>query len=397
MMHASGEKVIEESIPAAQEDAGEHGTGIDVRGVIKTFAETPAVRNVSFQVPDGQFCTLLGPSGCGKTTTLRLIAGLDRADAGTIWIRNRLVSGPRRHVPADKRHIGFVFQAYALWPHMSVFDQVAYPLRVHGKPKAPVDERVAEVLAIVGLGHESHRYPAELSGGQQQRVALARALVGEPDVLLLDEPLSNLDTELRAQMRKELHRLHQQIGITTVYVTHDQMEALSLSDIVVFMQHGDVVEIGGPTEMYERPSRMETAVFIGGANTVYGTIVDSAPERARIRLRDGTTVTARAGHPGLEPGDPAVLAVKPVDIVDSLGTEPNRIVGTVVSRLYFGGHVLMSAVVDGVEWHAHASRSNSTRPGDTIRLTFQEERALIYRDSRASTVTATDNGSIDAL
>src|SRR5487761_1163298 len=226
---------------------------IEVTGLRKAFGSTAAVDTISFTVPDGTFTTLLGPSGCGKTTTLRMLAGLERPDGGEIRIGDSVVfsSESKKFVPVESRNVGIVFQSYALWPHMNVFDHVAYPLRVRRKRPEDIRRRVRSALELVGLADHMDRYPSEVSGGQQQRVALARALVLDPAVLLLDEPLSNLDAALRTSMRAELSRLHRETGVTTVYVTHDQSEALNLSDQILLMQTGEIVERGSPTEIYE--------------------------------------------------------------------------------------------------------------------------------------------------
>jgi iron(III) transport system ATP-binding protein len=229
-----------------------------------------AIDGIDFEVPRGKFFTLLGSSGCGKSTTLRSIAGLERPDNGEIRIAETTVfsSAKRVYVPTNKRSIGMVFQSYAIWPHMTVEENVAYPLRVKRVPRAEVRARVEEALEIVGLDGMGSRPAPRLSGGQQQRVALARALVAAPEVLLLDEPLSNLDAKLRAHMRVELKRLQSQIGITTIYVTHDQAEALAMSDEIAVMSHGKIMQCGTPDEIYHSPRNQFTAEFIGSTNLI---------------------------------------------------------------------------------------------------------------------------------
>lgn len=240
-----------------------------------------AVKGLTFDVPKGAFFTLLGPSGCGKTTTMRMLAGLERPDEGEIKIGDAVVysAGRRIDVPPHKREISMVFQSYAIWPHMSVAENVAYPLKVMKRPRDEVRERVSRVLDMVGLDGMESRPATRLSGGQQQRVALARALVPEPQVLLLDEPLSNLDAQLRAHMRTELKELQARIGVTTLYVTHDQEEALSLSDDLIVMNLGEIVQRGSPSDVYFRPRRKFAAEFIGTTNLITGT--------ARGPLREG--------------------------------------------------------------------------------------------------------------
>src|SRR6266516_7717620 len=232
---------------------------VTLTDVTRRFGGVTAVDGVSLDVREGEFLTLLGPSGCGKTTTLRMIAGFERPDAGQIRFGGQDVT----HVPANRRNIGFVFQNYALFPHLSVFENVAYGLRVRGLPADVAARRVGDVLALVGLAGYEQQFSAQLSGGEQQRVALARAIVIEPRVLLFDEPLSNLDAKLRVQMRQEIRALQRRLGITTVYVTHDQEEAMAVSDRIVVMDRGSVVQEGTAEDLYYRPASQFVAGFIG--------------------------------------------------------------------------------------------------------------------------------------
>ena len=230
--------------------------------------EARAVQGVSFEVPAGSFFVLVGPSGCGKSTTMRMLAGLERPDEGTIVMADKVVASPKTgvFVPPNKRSIGMVFQSYAIWPHMTVAGNVGYPLKVKRVDKREIARRVDEVLDVVGLEGLGGRSATKLSGGQQQRVALARALVGRPDVLLLDEPLSNLDAKLRTQMRTELKRIQASLGVTTIYVTHDQTEALSMADELAVMSKGFVMQSGAPADIYHRPRNRFAASFIGSSN-----------------------------------------------------------------------------------------------------------------------------------
>jgi iron(III) transport system ATP-binding protein len=274
---------------------------ITVRGLVKRYdgrdVERNAVNNISFEIPEGQLFTLLGPSGCGKTTTLRMIAGLERPSAGEISIDGTPVfsSATGQYVPANKRPIGMVFQSYAIWPHMTVFENVAFPLTVgnHKPSKALVEEKVMRALDLVGLAQVAKRSATALSGGQQQRVALARALVREPRVLLLDEPLSNLDAQLRERMREEIREVQQKLGITAVYVTHDQNEALAISDNIMLMSGGEIVEIGQPQDIYRAPKAAFTATFIGVANEIPGTVRRTA-EGASLVTPHGSMALASA-------------------------------------------------------------------------------------------------------
>jgi iron(III) transport system ATP-binding protein len=268
---------------------------IQTKELTKTFRtehETVhAMDNLSLTVEPHSFFTLLGPSGCGKSTLLRCIAGLERPDEGDIQIGERAVfsSSAKLNLPPNRRHIGMVFQSYAIWPHMTVFENVAFPLQV--RRMGDVKERVQKALAMVDLNHVADRYASRLSGGQQQRIAFARAVVAEPEVLLLDEPLSNLDAALREQMRGELRKFQERLGITTVYVTHDQAEALSMSDRIAVMQGGRFVEIGAPEQLYDRPRKGFTARFLGGANILEG-IVESIEGELRVRTATGLMRTA---------------------------------------------------------------------------------------------------------
>ncbi|WP_089721875.1 ABC transporter ATP-binding protein, partial [Candidatus Entotheonella palauensis] len=238
---------------------------VQVRGLKKHFGPEVAVAGIDFEVPEGHFVTLLGPSGCGKTTTLRCLAGLERPDAGEIDIGEQCVAAPSRNiwVPPEKRNMGMVFQSYAVWPHLTVFDNIAYGLRVRGMGRSEIAKRTQETLDLVGLSGFADRYATQLSGGQQQRVSLARALAYNPRVILFDEPLSNLDAKLREHMRLELTRLQQRLGITAVYVTHDQSEALVMSDTIIVMNHGHILQQGAPEAIYAEPASRFVADFVG--------------------------------------------------------------------------------------------------------------------------------------
>ncbi len=265
---------------------GEPGIGeavLSLDGVSKLFGPTPAVDRASLEIRRGELFTLLGPSGCGKTTTLRLVAGLEHPDAGEITLRGRLVaSAPRRlFVAPHKRNLGMVFQSYAIWPHMTVFDNVAYPLELRGARRPVIEDKVARVLGLVGLDGLENRSATLLSGGQMQRLALCRALVYEPDLLLLDEPFSNLDAKLREQMRLEVKLLQRRLGITVLFVTHDQVEALSLSDRIAVMQRGRVEQVGPPRRLYERPDSPFVRDFLGQTVIPSGGSCGSTWSRAR--------------------------------------------------------------------------------------------------------------------
>jgi iron(III) transport system ATP-binding protein len=285
---------------------------IAVRDLVVRYGGVVAVRGVTFTVGAGEHLTLLGPSGCGKTTTLRAIAGLEKPASGEILIGGVPVFSPSVNVPAERRGLSMVFQSYAIWPHMSVFDNVAYGLRVRKRPETEVTARVREALDLVQLGELGTRGASKLSGGQQQRVALARAFVFSPSVLLFDEPLSNLDAKLRAEMRVELKELQRRLDITSVYVTHDLEEALAISDRIVVMRDGVIEQVGTPGEIYDRPRNTFVADFVGSANLIGG--------RRRTDLeRDGLVVIQTAGGAlvhgtaaGRLAGNEALLAVRTI-------------------------------------------------------------------------------------
>ncbi len=288
--------------------------GIKLVNLTKKFGEVVAVDHISLEIKDGEFMTLLGPSGCGKTTTLRMIAGLEIPTDGEIYLGDKLVSSPAKNifVPPEKRNIGMVFQNYAVWPHMTVFDNVAYPLKIKKVPKDEIARRVKQVLELVKLGGMENRYPHQLSGGQQQRVALARALVMEPEVLLLDEPLSNLDAKLREEMRFEIRELQKKLGITIVYVTHDQAEAMAMSDRIAVMNRGHIHQVGSPIEIYRRPADSFVAGFIGLANFLKFDSAKIEEKKAIVTLFGGQIVLEVA--PPVKKEGELILVVRPSDI-----------------------------------------------------------------------------------
>ncbi|UKA53827.1 ABC transporter ATP-binding protein [Arthrobacter sp. FW305-BF8] len=284
-----------------------------IKNLRKDFGGNTVLHEVSFTIKDGEFFTLLGPSGCGKSTTLSCLAGLEQPTSGSIAVGDTVLvdDTSNRFVPPEERNLGMVFQSYALWPHMTLADNLAMPLNIRKVPKAEQKTLIHDALDKVGLAHLAHRFPHQLSGGQQQRVALARALVYSPKVLLLDEPLSNLDAKLREQARVWLKRLQSELGITTVYVTHDQEEALAMSDRIAVMSNGNMLQVAPPEEIYERPATAEVAAFIGRSNFLDGVIVSTNGGTATVRLEDtGETVTAvLTGQ--MRDGDPVTVAFRP--------------------------------------------------------------------------------------
>ena len=275
---------------------------VQIASLEKYFGEDKervhVLKGVTLNIPEGSLYTFLGPSGCGKTTTLRCVAGLERPDGGKISIGGQAVyaSGERVYVPTNKRPIGMVFQSYAIWPHMTVAENVAYPLTIQRRPKDEIKRRVGDVLKIVGLDGLEDRPAPKLSGGQQQRVAFARALINEPKVMLLDEPLSNLDAKLRVQMRSEIKALQRRTNITTIFVTHDQAEALAISDQIAVMHGGVLIEVGAPHQLYSRPTRRFTATFLGLTNLIEGKIVEA--QRRRPAGKNPNQKRPALFHPG---------------------------------------------------------------------------------------------------
>jgi ABC-type Fe3+/spermidine/putrescine transport system ATPase subunit len=261
-------------------------SGVSIRNLVKKYGGAPAVNGINLEIAEGEFIVLLGPSGCGKTTTLRCIAGLEEATEGEISMGGRVVSSPEFSLPPEKREIGMVFQSYAIWPHMTVSENVAFGLKLKKLPKAEIRSRVEHALALVGLSLYGDRGASQLSGGQQQRVALARAIVLEPGVLLFDEPLSNLDAKLREKMRFELRQLQKRLGITSIYVTHDQQEAMVIADRVVLMNEGRIDQIGTPVDIYQRPASRFGAEFIGLANIFEATVIANGSS-TRVQLPGG--------------------------------------------------------------------------------------------------------------
>ncbi len=288
---------------------------VELRAVFKRYGTTPVVKGLSLTIASGEFVALLGPSGCGKTTTLRLIAGLERLDAGVIHIGDQLVDDAQRFVPPERRGLGMVFQSYAVWPHRTVAQNVAYPLVLQRVASAEVTARVNEALDWVQLGGLADRSPSQLSGGQLQRVAIARALVAKPKVLLLDEPLSNLDANLREELRGELAALRARLGTTMIFVTHDQHEALALSDRVAVMNAGVIEQVDRPERLYHSPATPFVARFVGGANVLEGQldgrVFDCQGHRFELPISGvGTTLSVRPEHVTLGVGTPLVLRAK---------------------------------------------------------------------------------------
>jgi len=307
---------------------------ITVQDLTKRFGPLEVVSRASFAIGEGELFTLLGPSGCGKTTLLRLIAGFYNADGGEIRFNERRVND----MPPHERGIGMVFQNYALWPHMTVAENISYGLRLRRVASSEISTRVEGVLGKVKLAGLGDRYPGQLSGGQQQRVALARALVLNPDILLLDEPLSNLDAKIRVQVRAEIRKLQKELGITTIYVTHDQEEALTLSDRIAVFNQGRVLQVGPPKALYERPENRFVADFIGINNLVDGTVREVAPVERRARVATAVGEISGFSNERLSAGDRCLVCIRPenVRVSERIDGERNTLKGGITFAAYLG-------------------------------------------------------------
>jgi iron(III) transport system ATP-binding protein len=328
-----------------------------------------AVREVSLDVAPGELVTLLGPSGCGKTTTLRMIAGFQEPSAGEIWIGDRDVTA----IEANERNIGFVFQNYALFPHLSVFENVAYGLKVQRMDRADIGRAVTDVLALVGLASYEKQMTHQLSGGEQQRVALARAIVIKPRVLLFDEPLSNLDAKLRTQMRAEIRDLQRRLGITTVYVTHDQEEAMAISDRIAVMNKGVIEQVGTAEDLYRQPASVFVARFIGRTNLIEAVVTAIDPCRVDLIIA-GQPHAIDGAHAGFKPGQAVLAIVRPEAI--AIGTRNGGLAGTVVTRTYLGEKIEYEVELAGQRLQIvrfNPPPSERFTPGDAVSVSLPRE------------------------
>ncbi|HET8606792.1 MAG TPA: ABC transporter ATP-binding protein [Gaiellaceae bacterium] len=367
---------------------------LQVSNLVKTFPPARgekagrvfAVDDISLEVAEGELFTLLGPSGCGKTTTLRSIAGLESPDSGEIVLGGRTLfsSAQKVRVPANERGLGMVFQSYAIWPHMNVFKNVAFPLQVRRRGQRPgrkeLRERVERALAVVQLDHLASRRATDLSGGQQQRLALARALVMEPPILLLDEPLSNLDAKLREDMRFELKRLQRELGITGIYVTHDQVEALAMSNRVAVMRSGKIEQVGKPREIYEAPRSRFVADFIGTSNFIDGVVEARRDGVFEVRTPDGHLHVRSDADFAV--GAPVVVAARPEHIAleavaSRNGSTPNRWYGRVAARAFLGESVDHVVAVGDREIRARCNPTVSIPAETEVALTFREDACTL--------------------
>ncbi|WP_158971158.1 ABC transporter ATP-binding protein [Chachezhania sediminis] len=358
-------------------------TVLDLKGLTKSYGSFKAVDNISLRLEDGEFLSLLGPSGCGKTTTLRMIAGFITPTEGTIHLDGEEISSPRGVVPPERRHMSMIFQSYAIWPNMTVAQNVGFGLRMKRLPKDRIARQVDETLRVVQLGHLAERYPAELSGGQQQRVALARAVALQPKVMLLDEPLSNLDANLREEMRGEIKRMHDEFGITTVYVTHDQSEAMAISDRIAVISAGRIEQLDTPYRLYSRPTTRFAAEFIGRTN-----LVDGRRNGARLEF-DGFSAPAPAGTGGAD--GPVLVSIRPqtlrlVPRTDDIAPDiPGARVlpGSVADRTFLGERwdYGLSLATGGAGLRAAGPPEENFETGSAVWIAIPERAIVLVEDA----------------
>ena len=351
---------------------------VELRGLTKRYGELAVVNDISLTIEHGRLVCLLGPSGCGKTTTLRLIAGFVEPSAGDIRVGNQLVSSPARTLPPERRNMSMIFQSYALWPHMTVAENVAYGLKLRKADRETIARKLDAILATTHLAELAQRYPGELSGGQQQRVALARALIVEPETLLLDEPLSNLDANLREEMRFEVRRLHDEYRYTTIYVTHDQSEAMTTADVIAVMNAGKIEQAGSPEEIYDRPRSEFVARFIGSSNVLKGQPLDESHLACA-----GGTVRCTEGR--LAAGSEGAIAVRQHVIriwTKEPGNMENVLPGTVARQVFLGpSRDYLIGMPDGTQLRVVASAAENIPQGAPVWLYLPPDRCRVLVSS----------------
>jgi iron(III) transport system ATP-binding protein len=358
---------------------------VSLHGLTKKFTGMAAVDDLNLEIKDGEFVSLLGPSGCGKTTTLRLVAGFLQPDGGEIRVDGNVISSPSLLIPPERRNMSMIFQSYAVWPHMTVFQNIAYGLKFKKLAKQATLEKVERLLRVVHLEALKERYPGELSGGQQQRVALARALVVEPQILLLDEPLSNLDANLREEMRFEIRRLHEEFGITTIYVTHDQGEAMVASDRIAVMNKGKIIQVGAPQEIFDEPLTRFVAEFIGKTNILPGRLEAGN----KVRLSAGFSV--EVAPPANIGGGETFVCIRPHNLVlvgsesearDLAGRGYNVFSGMIQRRIYFGDAIdyLIGLAPNGAALRVVAPPSQRYEKGRTVYALARPQHCVVVRE-----------------
>lgn len=350
-----------------------------IEGLSKHFGSVIALRDISLEVTKGEVIALLGPSGCGKTTLLRCIAGLEQPNSGIVEVSGETLFSPNTFIPPARRNIAMVFQSYALWPHMSVWENVSYGLRVQKMPRALVNERVSEVLELLDLPHLRDRFPSELSGGQQQRVAVARALALRADVVLFDEPLSNLDLRLREEVRAELRRVLRQLGQTAVYVTHDIGEAVVVADRIVMMSTGDIVQVGSPEEIYHAPKNKYVAEFVGNTNIIPAQVKREA-DGTRLQVSDQVSFSANRAVGTVPDGaDVVPVMIRPEYVEISVSPEKDGASGQINDVEFVGQVTVMSIGVDNQTLRAIAlSRPNvKLEPKASCKVSIADENIVI--------------------
>ena len=350
---------------------------LKIDNLTKKFGDFTAVENINIDLEKGEMVALLGGSGCGKTTILRMIAGFIEPYAGTIEIDGKVMN----KIPAYKRNVGIFFQNYALFPHMTVFDNVAFSLKLQKMPKDEIKKKVEDILALVKLVGLGERYPRELSGGQQQRVALARALVMEPNILLLDEPLSNLDAKLRVEMQVEIKRIQRQLGVTTIIVTHDQEEAVSLADRIIIMNAGHILQMGTPKHVFNHPASAFVADFMGFANFVNAKVESVEEGRVSVKTPSGIVIssTDEESH-FVEVGDDAEFTIRPENVAVLEKEEPGCLKGKVLNVTYKGNmtRIDVEGIFDEI-FHVSSYDYDGPGPGEEIFLSIPESKVIIYK------------------
>jgi multiple sugar transport system ATP-binding protein len=364
---------------------------VEVKNLTKNFGSVVAVKDVSFTIEERDFLILLGPSGCGKTTILRMIAGLEIPTSGEIFLRDRLVFSSKRgvFVPAREREVGLVFQSYALWPHMTVFENVGFGLQVKKMKSLQIKSKVEQVLEFLRLEEMAGRYPQEMSGGQQQRVALARMLVCEPGIFLMDEPLSNLDAKLRLEMRAEIKNLHYQTGATTVYVTHDQVEGLTMANRISVLNHGEIEQMGEPKHVYKMPSTLFVADFIGSPtiNKIEGVVgkllTSNGKKTGNIEILCGD-FSLLTSYTNLPEGKEVILAIRPENITRVSVPGRNTLAAQVHTILPAGPETILQVIIGEMILNILMTQETEVEVGDQIHVHFPPEHILIFdADSRA--------------